>query len=164
MAAILSRPQCVNQWVKCYDLLTMRLHAPFTYPSNPLICWNTCIKIDKNFRVSAFSATPNTNKGPRGLIQYRWKQKNVNLTTWSSLVAPKVVSMATYGATSDDKVVKLTIFCFQWGCPSESHLSHVKCCRKLAVIYFPVAEWFWEFAKSTAVILPGSVQNFEGCG
>ena len=45
---------------------------------------------------------------------YHWKQKVVNLTTFPSLVAPQVALMTTYGATSSDKVVKLTIFCFQW--------------------------------------------------
>ena len=43
-----------------------------------------------------------------------WKPKIVNLTTFSSLVALQVVMMTTYSATSDDKVVKLMIFCFQW--------------------------------------------------
>ena len=37
-------------------------------------------------------------------------QKIVNLTTLSSLVVPQVVITTTYGATNDDKVVKLTIF------------------------------------------------------
>ena len=41
------------------------------------------------------------------------KQKIVNLTTLLSLVAPKVVITTTYGATSDDKIVKVTNFCFQ---------------------------------------------------
>ena len=43
-----------------------------------------------------------------------WKLKVVNLTTLSSLVAPQVVKMTTYDATSEDKVVKLIIFCFQY--------------------------------------------------
>ena len=37
-----------------------------------------------------------------------WKQRVVILTTLSSLVAPKIVLMTTYGATSNDKVVKIT--------------------------------------------------------
>ena len=45
----------------------------------------------------------------------QWKQKIVNLTTLSSLVAPWVVITTTYDATSDDKGVKLTTFCFQCG-------------------------------------------------
>ena len=43
-----------------------------------------------------------------------WKQKVVNLTILSSLAAPEVVVMTTYGAPGDDKIVKLTFFCFQW--------------------------------------------------
>ena len=47
----------------------------------------------------------------------RWKQKVDNLTGFSSLLAQYVVPMTTNVATTDDKVVKLTIFCFQWvGC------------------------------------------------
>ena len=45
------------------------------------------------------------------------KQNIVNLTTLSSLVAPQVVIMTTYGATSDDKVVKLKMsffHCMVW--------------------------------------------------
>ena len=40
--------------------------------------------------------------------------KVINLTTLSSLVAPYVVVMTINGATSDDNVVKMTIFCLQW--------------------------------------------------
>ena len=43
-----------------------------------------------------------------------WKQNVVNLTTSSLLVAPKVVIPTAYGTTSDDKIVKLTTFHFQW--------------------------------------------------
>ena len=46
-------------------------------------------------------------------LHIHWKQKVINLTTLSSRVALQVVMMTTYGATSDEKVVKLTIFCFQ---------------------------------------------------
>ena len=46
-------------------------------------------------------------------IYIHWKQKVVNLTILSSPVAQQVVVMTTYGATSDDKVVRLTTFCFQ---------------------------------------------------
>ena len=42
-----------------------------------------------------------------------WKQKIVNLTTLSSVVATLVVIGTTYGASSDDKPVKLSTFCFQ---------------------------------------------------
>ena len=42
-----------------------------------------------------------------------WKLKIVNLINLSSLVALQVVIMTTYGATSDNKIVKLTMFCFQ---------------------------------------------------
>ena len=41
------------------------------------------------------------------LIWLHWKQNIINLTTFSSLMAPSVV------VTSDDKVVKQTIFCLQ---------------------------------------------------
>ena len=46
-----------------------------------------------------------------------WKQKVINLTIISSLMALWVVNMAIYGATSYDKVVKLTTFhfCDSWG-------------------------------------------------
>ena len=43
-----------------------------------------------------------------------WKQKVVNLTILSSLMASHVFVITTYCATTDDKVVKFTIFCFQW--------------------------------------------------
>ena len=42
------------------------------------------------------------------------KRLSINLTALSSPVAPQGVVMTTFGTTSDDKVVRLTIFCFQW--------------------------------------------------
>ena len=39
-------------------------------------------------------------------------KQRVNLSTLSSLVAPLVVIMTNYGATSDNKVVSFTNFCF----------------------------------------------------
>ena len=41
-----------------------------------------------------------------------WKQKVINLTPLLSLVPLLVVVMTTYGATNDDKILKLTIFLF----------------------------------------------------
>ena len=47
-------------------------------------------------------------------VQYRTlKQEVVSSTTPPSLVTPEFVVMTTYGATSDDKVVKPTIPCPQ---------------------------------------------------
>ena len=47
------------------------------------------------------------------ILTVHWKQNIVNLTTPSSLVAPQVVVTTTCAATSDDRAVKLTTFCFQ---------------------------------------------------
>ena len=47
------------------------------------------------------------------LNRNHFKKKTVNLATLSSLVALPVVAMTTYCATSDDKVVKLAIFCIE---------------------------------------------------
>ena len=38
----------------------------------------------------------------------------VNLTAFSSLAVPKVVILTTFGAASDEKVVNMTLFPFQW--------------------------------------------------
>ena len=43
---------------------------------------------------------------------HRKQQRIVNLTTLSSLVAPEVVILTTYGA--DDKFVKSMTICFHW--------------------------------------------------
>ena len=43
-----------------------------------------------------------------------WNQKVVILTTFSALAAPEVVIRTTSGATSDEKVVNMTTFCFQF--------------------------------------------------
>ena len=45
---------------------------------------------------------------------YHWNQKVVILTTFLSLAAPEVVILTSSGATSDEKVVNMTTFCFQW--------------------------------------------------
>ena len=47
-------------------------------------------------------------------MTWHWNQKVVILTTFSSLVAPEVVRRTPSGATSDEKVVNMTTFWFQW--------------------------------------------------
>ena len=42
-----------------------------------------------------------------------WKQKIVNLATFVITTGTMRCHLTTYGATSDDQVVKMTIFCFQ---------------------------------------------------
>ena len=55
-----------------------------------------------------------------------WKQKVVILTTFSSLVVPDVVRKTTSGAASDEEVVNMTTFWFQWipVCPKSKILCH----------------------------------------
>ena len=51
-----------------------------------------------------------------GVVKNRgahWNQKVVILATFSSLAALEVVIRTTSGATSDEKVVSMTTFCFQ---------------------------------------------------
>ena len=45
--------------------------------------------------------------------EYKGYKKVVNLSALSSLVAPYVVLITTYGATNGDNAAKSTIFCFQ---------------------------------------------------
>ena len=43
-----------------------------------------------------------------------WNGNVFILTKSSSLAAPKVVKMTTFGAASDENFVKMTTFSFQW--------------------------------------------------
>ena len=48
------------------------------------------------------------------LLQQHWNENVVILTKFSSLAAPEVVKMTTSSAASDENVIKITTFPFQW--------------------------------------------------
>ena len=54
-----------------------------------------------------------------------WNWNVVIFTSISSLAAPNVVILITFGATNDENVVKMTTFPFQCGCMSWSRVSFV---------------------------------------
>ena len=100
-----------------------------------------------------------------------WKQKVINLTTFSSLIAPEVVRMTILGAASDEKVVNMMNCGFSERATNVEKiwywfhiyfvLSLNKCCSHSSITPVSIVQSFWNFAQSRAVLLPCSVWNIK---
>ena len=95
MAAILSRPQCVNN-LNVSDLLRSVAQVSWKGALSTSVRWMHLMKLTT--------------------LQMAWNTKSrvVMMPTLLLPAAPQVVVMTTYGATNDEKVGIITIISFQW--------------------------------------------------